>query len=164
MFQMMQSLLIKLGMLAMTMGVVFWIGWQAPQALVKDATSVPGMEAVSLPAAAVGERENKPIDQSVLRALSLKPLVAAKGQPSGAPQHRLLDLNRASAEDLESLPGIGPVLAQRVIAYRKSVGRFQEVEELREVKGVGLKKFERIKPLVTVATPGSKGKTEKHPS
>jgi competence protein ComEA len=76
----------------------------------------------------------------------------------------LLDLNRASAEDLESLPGIGAVLAQRVIAYRKSVGRFQAVEELREVKGIGVKKFDRIKLLVMVAASGSKGKTEKQPS
>jgi competence protein ComEA len=71
-------------------------------------------------------------------------------------QH-LLDLNQASAEDLETLPGIGAVLAQRVIAFRTSAGGFRAVEDLREVKGIGSKKFDRIKSLVTVSTAGSHG-------
>jgi competence protein ComEA len=62
------------------------------------------------------------------------------------------------------LPGIGAVLAQRMIAYRTSIGRFHAIEELREVKGIGSKKFDRIRPLVTVAVSSSKGKAEKHPS
>lgn len=160
---MIQSLLIKLGMLVMTMGVVFWIGWQAPQATVKETASVAGTEAVPLPAAAPGEAEKEAVDQSVHKVFAAKIPVAAKGMPSDAARRGLLDLNRASAEDLESLPGIGAVLAQRVIAYRKSAGRFQAVEELREVKGIGSKKFDRIKSLVAVAASGSKGKTEKHP-
>ncbi len=161
---MIQSLLIKLGMLAMTMGVVFWIGWQAPQATVKDMASVAGTEAGPLSIAAAGEVEKKRIDQSVRRAVAAKTPVVAKVMRSDTPHRGLLDLNRASAEDLESLPGVGAVLAQRVITYRKSVGRFERIEELREVKGIGSKKFDRIKPLVTVAASGSKGKTEKQPS
>jgi competence protein ComEA len=164
MFQMMQSLLIKLGMLALTMGVVFWIGWQVPQATVKDAVSVAGTEAISLPIAAPGEVENKAAGQSVHRVVAAQtPVVVKDNRPDGA-QHGLLDLNRASAQDLESLPGVGAVLAQRVIDYRKSIGRFQAVEELREVKGIGLKKFDRIKSLVTVAVSSQKGKPEKRPS
>jgi competence protein ComEA len=151
MFQMMQSLLIKLGMLAMTMGVVFWIGWKAPQASVKDAAPVAGTEAGSLPAVVPSEAEKRVPDQFAPGVKAAKTPVGARVIQSETPQRRLLDLNRASAEDLESLPGIGAVLAQRVIAYRKSVGGFQAVEGLREVKGIGSKKFERIKPLVTVA-------------
>jgi competence protein ComEA len=160
---MMQSLLIKLGMLAMTMGVVLWIGWQVPQAFVKSAASVAPGEALVLPAAAPAEAEKKAVDPSALRAIASKAPVATKVKRLDASRYGLLDLNRASAEDLESLPGIGAVLAQRVIAYRKSVGRFQAVEELREVKGIGVKKFDRIKPLVTVSASGPKGKTERHP-
>jgi competence protein ComEA len=159
---MMQSLLIKLAMLAMTMGVVFWIGWQTPQASVKKQAPVAGTEAASLPAVAPNATEQKAGVQSVDQARVAKPPVAAKTKRSDARQGGLLDLNRASVEELDSLPGIGPVLAQRVVAYRKSVGKFQAVDELRDVKGIGVKKFNRIKPLVTVAASGSKGKMEKH--
>lgn len=161
---MIQSLLVKLGMLAFTMGVVFWIGWQVPQATVKDGASVAGAEAIPLAVAVPGEVEKKGIDPSVDRAGAAKPPVTARVMRPDRAHRGLLDLNRASAEDLESLPGIGAVLAQRVITYRRSVGRFQAVEDLREVKGIGSKKFDRIKPLVTVAASGSKGKTEKQPS
>lgn len=164
MFQMMQSLLIKLGMLAVTMGVVFWIGWKAPQASVKDAVPVAGTAAVSLPVSTSDAAEKKVVDQSVHKMIAAKTPVAAKVMRPETPRRGLLDLNRASAEELESLPGIGAVLAQRVIAYRKSVGGFQAVEGLREVKGIGVKKFDRIKSLVTVAASGSKGRTEKQPS
>jgi competence protein ComEA len=73
-----------------------------------------------------------------------------------AEQH-LLDLNRASTGELEGLPGIGAVLAQRVIAFRTSAGGFRTVEDLREVKGIGSKKFDRIKSLVTVSASRSHG-------
>jgi competence protein ComEA len=73
----------------------------------------------------------------------------------------LLDLNRAGPEDFESLPGIGPVLAERIMVYRKSNGGFRTVDELRQVKGIGQKKFTKVRPLVTVTAPGTKGRTEK---
>ncbi|MCC7477032.1 helix-hairpin-helix domain-containing protein [bacterium] len=50
-----------------------------------------------------------------------------------------LELNRASRLQLESVPGIGPVLAQRIIDYRKAQGRFSSLEQLDEVKGIGPK-------------------------
>jgi competence protein ComEA len=71
-------------------------------------------------------------------------------------QH-LLDLNQASAGELEVLPGIGAVLAQRVVALRASTGGFRTVEDLREVKGIGAKKLNRIRPLVTVSPSGFHG-------
>ncbi len=61
-----------------------------------------------------------------------------------------LDLNRATAEELEALPGIGPVLAQRIVEYRQQVGRFQSVDELIEVRGIGPKRLEQIRPYVVV--------------
>ncbi|HSA62115.1 MAG TPA: helix-hairpin-helix domain-containing protein [Nitrospiraceae bacterium] len=161
---MMQSLLLKLGMLAMTIGVVFWIGWQAPQAVVKDLAPVDGADGSALPAEVPTEAEETPVDRSDQSVMSAKASVEATVTRSDVSQRGLLDLNLAGPEDLESLPGIGAVLAQRVIAYRKSVGRFHAVEELREVKGIGSKKFDRLKPFVTVAASGTKGKAEKRPS
>ncbi len=74
---------------------------------------------------------------------------AAPGAP-GAAAGGLLDLNRASAAELEELPGIGPTLAGRIVARREEQGPFRAVEELREVTGIGEKLFAQIAPLVTV--------------
>lgn len=62
----------------------------------------------------------------------------------------LLDLNTATAPELELLPGIGPALAQSIVAYRESHGPFQSLEDLLDVPGIGPAKFEQIRGLVTV--------------
>ncbi len=62
----------------------------------------------------------------------------------------LLDLNQASLSDLEDLPGIGPALAERIVARRTEEGPFRNVEDLRGVTGVGEKLYGQIAPLVTV--------------
>lgn len=75
--------------------------------------------------------------------------VVAAG-PVGAEDDGRLDLNRASEVDLEELPGVGKVLAERIVAYRDEHGPFASVEALREVAGVGAKLFEQLSPLVKV--------------
>ncbi|HEX2306800.1 MAG TPA: ComEA family DNA-binding protein [Jatrophihabitantaceae bacterium] len=62
----------------------------------------------------------------------------------------LINLNSATAEQLDSLPGIGPVLAQRILDWRTEHGRFVSVDQLREVSGIGEAKFADIRGLVTV--------------
>lgn len=62
----------------------------------------------------------------------------------------LLDLNAATAEDLQDLPGIGPVLAERIVDWRTENGRFESVDQLREVSGIGEAKFASLEPEVTV--------------
>jgi competence protein ComEA len=62
----------------------------------------------------------------------------------------LINLNTATAEQLDSLPGIGPVLAQRILDWRTEHGRFVSVDQLREVSGIGEAKFTEIRGLVTV--------------
>lgn len=64
-----------------------------------------------------------------------------------------IDINKASARELERLPGIGPVLASDIVRYREKRGRFKYPEELKEVKGIGDKKFEAIKDLVAIEVP-----------
>lgn len=62
----------------------------------------------------------------------------------------LVNLNTATQAQLETLPGVGPVMAGKILAWRQEHGQFTRVEELQEVSGVGAKTFERLKPLVTV--------------
>lgn len=62
----------------------------------------------------------------------------------------LVNINRASLAQLEYLPGIGPILAKDIILYREKIGGFKRVEELKDVKGIGNKKFEKIKNLISI--------------
>ncbi len=65
----------------------------------------------------------------------------------------LIDINKASKEDLERLPGIGPKTAEAIITYRESHGPFRRVEDLLQVKGIGPKKLEAVRNLITVGSP-----------
>ncbi|HET9981976.1 MAG TPA: helix-hairpin-helix domain-containing protein [Longimicrobiales bacterium] len=68
--------------------------------------------------------------------------------PSGTPTDGKVALNRATAADLEKLPGIGPALARRIVAYRDSAGPFRALADLDRVKGVGPALLKRLQPLV----------------
>jgi len=84
-------------------------------------------------------------------ALSTEELPVADNEgnrPSARPG--TLDMNSAGAPELERLPGIGPALAQRIVAFRDRNGPFLYVEDLLMVRGIGTKTKERIAPLVTV--------------
>lgn len=61
-----------------------------------------------------------------------------------------LDINRATIAQLDTLPGIGPITAQRIIDYRIKVGRINSVDELKKISGLGGAKFEEIKSLLRV--------------
>lgn len=62
----------------------------------------------------------------------------------------LLDINEASAEELERLPGIGRALAARIISYREQYGRFRRAEHLIMVRGIGERRFRHLRPFITV--------------
>lgn len=61
-----------------------------------------------------------------------------------------VNINTASQEELETLPGIGPALAQRIIAYREANGPFQSLDGLLEVKGIGEKTLEKFRNEITL--------------
>lgn len=74
--------------------------------------------------------------------------VAAAAAGPGSPG--LLNLNTATASDIEQLPGIGPVLAQKIVDWRTEHQRFASVDQLREVSGIGESKFAGLRTKVTV--------------
>jgi comEA protein len=63
-----------------------------------------------------------------------------------------LDLNRASREELNALPGIGDVTAERIIQHRTTVGMFRSVDELTKVKGISRSKLLKLRPFITAGT------------
>ncbi|MGW7690209.1 helix-hairpin-helix domain-containing protein [Streptomyces asiaticus] len=68
---------------------------------------------------------------------------AGPGAPGGS-----VSLNSATAEQLDTLPGVGPVLARHIIDYRTQHGGFRSIDELREVNGIGERRFADLRPLV----------------
>jgi competence protein ComEA len=75
---------------------------------------------------------------------------AGQGSTGGGPAGGLVDLNTADAAALDSLPGVGPVLSQRILDWRTQHGRFSSVDELGEVSGIGDKLLAQIGPKVKV--------------
>ncbi len=72
-----------------------------------------------------------------------------KKMPAATVQ-KTVNLNTATRQQLITLPGIGPAFAERIIEYRTQNGDFASVDELVKVKGIGKKKLEQLRPLVTV--------------
>ena len=151
---MIKSLLINLGMLSMTMGMVFWIRW-SPQPPIPDFPSVSEKQVIASQATGLDDRPSRAAGSAYRNGPEPNIASVVPTEPSNTAIRLRVDLNRASAGELELLPGIGAVLARRVIAFRESVGRFQKIEDLRGVKGIGAKKFERLKSFVLVSAANS---------
>jgi competence protein ComEA len=146
---MLSTLLVRLAMVALTMAVVCWIGWKIPAS----------RHAEALHAASLVETAGPP----PLPVPPTKPLAPPTPLQERRPQNPAqpfttisLDVNRASQQDFERLPGIGPVLAGRIIEYREARGGFRDIEQLRRVKGIGKKTFERIREFVAIVSPVSR--------
>lgn len=75
---------------------------------------------------------------------------SSSGAPSKAAKGGVLNVNTASAAELEELPGIGPSTAARIVEYRQKNGSFKKVEDLMNIRGIGEKSFLKLKPLITV--------------
>jgi competence protein ComEA len=96
-------------------------------------------------------------------AMAVIPVAAAQQAKAPAPETKAaraskaapaptapINLNTATQAQLESLPGVGPKAAQRILEYRKQNGSFKKIEDLMNVKGFGEKTFLKLKPMLTV--------------
>ncbi len=70
------------------------------------------------------------------------------GSGGGSAAAGPVSLNTATVEQLDTLPGVGPVLAQHIVDYRTQHGGFRSIDELREVNGIGDRRFADLQPLV----------------
>jgi competence protein ComEA len=96
---------------------------------------------------------------SLVALLLVAPAISYAQQPASAvaaPAEKAgptVNINTATSSDLESLPGVGPKLAQRIIEYREKNGGFKKVEDLMNVQGIGEKNFLKLKSKLSVTPP-----------
>ncbi len=144
------SLLLKSGLLGLGIVVVLWAGWPKSQIGNLDHSPAP---IVLSEDKRIQEVQDKLIPAtSVFRSEFSNPATEeGKGlnlQPAHVPL--LVHLNASSPMELKTLPGIGIVLADRIVAYRSTYGGFQHVGDLVNVSGIGEKRLKRLEPFVTV--------------
>ncbi|MDO8677525.1 MAG: helix-hairpin-helix domain-containing protein [Acidobacteriota bacterium] len=100
-----------------------------------------------------------PVVLALSALLMMAPTVSAQtlAVPSApAAQKATINLNTATLDQLETLPGIGRKTAERILEQRQKSGGFKKIEELMNVKGIGEKSFLKIKPMVFVAPKSDK--------
>jgi competence ComEA-like helix-hairpin-helix protein len=85
---------------------------------------------------------------------AISPALVAKKKPPEAP----INLNTATSEELQLVPGIGPVTADKILQMRKSYGAFKSVDDLRAVRGIGPKRLEKMRKYLTVGKASSQSK------
>ena len=102
----------------------------------------------------VPEKNSAPPPSGTRSAGTTGPPAAGKsgteGKSAAAPAGGLVNINTADEQTLDSLPGIGPAMAKRIIEYRNTEGMFQSPEDLKKIKGIGNAKFEKLKDRITV--------------
>lgn len=111
-------------------------GWDLWRLSRPESPSAPG------PQAGPADSSSRPGSRSMPPALPIAPLESLETPP------QRVDLNRASAAELDRLPGIGPVLAARIVAYREQHGPFRTSQELLAVRGIGPRLYARLLPRI----------------
>ena len=129
---MIRSLTIKLIMLAGTLAFLVALNWSGPNR---------GADTGHL-------AEQHPLLPT--HAVASTPGKKVKHPLHNEPSIHAIDINLSTAQELEALPGIGPILAQRIVEHRMRVGGFQSIQDLDQVKGIGTKKLQVLRPLIHV--------------
>ena len=80
------------------------------------------------------------------------PVISGGASRSGKTTGHLIHINTATAAELETLPGVGEVTAQRIIDYRESNGPFETIEDIQNVSGIGPKTFEGFRDMITIGS------------
>ena len=98
---------------------------------------------------------DSPSQSAPAHALSAQQAETSTGHPSQSPlvvvaDVGYVDINRGSVEELQRLPGIGPVLAERIIRYRREHGKFGSIHDIQNVKGIGEKRFAQLEPYIHI--------------
>src|SRR5208282_3510651 len=89
-----------------------------------------------------------------LALCAISPGLHAKKKPPAAP----VNLNAATSEELQQVPGIGPVTAEKILQMRKSYGAFKSVDDLLAIRGIGPHRLEKMRKYLTVGKPASQSK------
>ena len=76
--------------------------------------------------------------------------ISGFAQKSKAVSNEKVNLNTASLEQLQTLPGVGPAMAKKIVEHRTKIGKFTKIDEILNVKGIGEKKFQKMKDRLAV--------------
>jgi competence ComEA-like helix-hairpin-helix protein len=132
---------------ALARRIVEWRSRHGAFRTLADLDSLPGVG----PALLAGLAPHLTLPAAPAVAPATRTARAAGGRSAGGGAGETLDLNAAGAAELESLPGIGPALAARIVAWRAAHGRFHSIGDLDSVPGVGPALMARLAPRVRVA-------------
>jgi competence protein ComEA len=144
-----ESFLWKCAVLGIGVLSIWWIGWPQPVSLLphtmQTSSTVQTHES--------GSKASSPEEELVH---SVPTTVKEVQEETGVRGTVLVDLNEGTPEELAHLPGIGAVLAGRIVAHRTSHGAFRRVEDLVLVPGIGAKRLQQLRPYVGVRAPTSR--------
>lgn len=143
---------------ALLTGAVALVGWQGIRSFsdAKTPAKVHRLAAESSAVSAVSSSVSVSVPESSVsssakatrKAASSKSAAATESTRTVCDVSTPMNLNTATAEELQVLPGIGEVLAQRIVAYREQIGGFRNLEQLLEVNGIGTVKYVEIVPML----------------
>ena len=126
-------------------------GSRVYEALAAAGGALPGVDATGLDLArplTAGEQLRVGIAGEPSPAVGVAgPVAGGRGKHKGG---RVVDLNSATLDELENIPDVGPAMAQRILDWRAAHGRFTSVGQLRQVRGIGERKFAEMRDSVTV--------------
>jgi competence protein ComEA len=121
---------------------------------VPAAAHSPALSSVASERVAVARKKSRDKNKSAKSAASkAKSTKKSKAKKKSGKLVGVVNINTASASDLEMLPGVGPTKAERVVDHRSKRGKFRRVKDLRRVKGFGRKSLTKLAPYLTIKGP-----------